>query len=90
MITELRRIKSSLKDRRTEAARMANRLHAAVNWVALARSTDSPRAILMGLHVEEKRIVATDGRRLHVAEFPDSITAFAPGHYRVLKVGAVI
>lgn len=47
-----------------------------IEWARLACSVDSARPVLTGLYVEEARIVATDGHRLHLVE--DSC-GLAPG-----------
>lgn len=48
-------------------------LFAGLMWVASARSTDETRAVLTLIHVEREgllwKIVATDGRRMHVHTF---------------------
>jgi len=65
------------------------KLHATYTWVMRAVSTDSTRRILNYLYVDGKRLVATDGRRLHVSNdlFADEKDS---GLYRILKRGAVI
>ena len=65
------------------------KIHAAYTWVMRAVSTDSTRRILNYLYVDGKKLVATDGRRLHVSH-DIFATENESGLYRILKRGPVI
>jgi len=60
-----------------------------ISWVNRAASTDSIRYVLQSLLVEGKRIIATDGRRLHYYE-DDYFTDVNDGIYRVVKTAKEI
>lgn len=65
-----------------------NTVFNAVRWVCLARGTDKYREVLQHIYVaEDKSIVATDGRRLHISNVKHSLKH---GLYRVLKVGRTV
>lgn len=55
------------------------RAKTAFDWVAQAVSTDDTRQHMQVVQVEENRIAATDGKRLHIASNPDGLE---PGKYR--------
>ena len=71
MKVELIRVTSSLA-----------RMYAALKFVISARATESTRYAINGVHVEPTCIVATDGRRLHIAYIKNDYEA---GQYSVIK-----
>jgi len=90
MIIELRKAKRARSAKCMTDNQVANnRLLAAVQWVAKARSDDTTRMIITYLHVSKTGdIAATDGCRLHKATVDtDKLTS---GLYRVLKTGAIM
>lgn len=72
-------------------------LFKALLWTAAARSTDEERLVLNHIHVERDglvyKIIATDGKRLHVATFDpgmfdDDIQGIEIGNYEVIAKSA--
>ncbi len=53
-----------------------------LKFVAKARSLEEARFYMTGIEVEEEFIVATDGRRLHIAK---NVLQIAPGSYDLIK-----
>jgi hypothetical protein len=55
------------------------------DYVLKARAKEAARYTINFLLVEQDRIVATDGRRLHYADIAGIGAIYAPGQYEVLK-----
>lgn len=59
---------------------------ASILFVCKAISKDETRFALNHIKVEEERIIATDGRRLHIADIECDFDFLEPGHYLVEKI----
>ena len=65
-----------------EKGKGTNEMFDTWKWLLKAKSTDETRPAINLIQVSEKRAVATDGYRLHIANVKDS--GVKPGLYRVL------
>jgi hypothetical protein len=65
---------------------MAIKLLRDLEWVTVACSRDEARPVMTGILVEEKRIIATDGRRLHIAARPAGMMKGLWHHARPVQI----
>lgn len=61
----------------------------ALAWCMLAASTDEDRAVLNGVYCDDGKYVATDGRRVHMADRPEK-SPHKDGEFIDRKTGKVL